>query len=162
MNDPARAVDLNRTVLETVAVDDSGDWWTGVVRYRPRHGSGSRLRLERYVENGGGVQLAHRWRVRSEFWTDERDAVARFRKYGGDSPPALPISDFFDVREYTEIRNDRTRWVGVSRIEGQYGRDKARLYHWDPSDRTTEQKWTVGKHWSRLARVATRMLAEGA
>lgn len=162
MNDPARVIDLDRTVLETVAVDDSGDWWTGVVRYRPRHGGDSRLRLERYVKDGADVRLAHRWRVRPEFWTDERDAVSQFRKHGGGSPPALPISDFFDVREYTEIRNDRARWVGVSRIEGQYGGDKTRLYHWDPADGTTEQKWTVGKHWSQLARLATRMLDEGA
>lgn len=153
------AENSGRTVLETTTVDASDEWWTGLVRDREHDTGEIRLRLERWVENDHVLQNPHTWRVRPDFWGDEREAVQQFKRFGGSSPPGmLPIDAHLTPREYDLIRKDDTRWVAVVRVESPYGGDKVRLYHWDASDGSVRQKWTVGRYWSKLANLATRHL----
>ncbi|QSX00102.2 hypothetical protein [Haloterrigena alkaliphila] len=153
------AADLDRTVLDTWTVDDSNDWWTGLVHDRDHDTGERRLRLERWVDNGNSCSNPHTWRVRPDFWEAERDAVATFERRGGRSPPArLPIDNRLTPLEYTCIRKDDTRWVAVVRVDRPYKSPCIRLYHWNPADAALRQKWTVGRHWAELKDLATRQL----
>jgi hypothetical protein len=146
-------------VLKTTTVDNSNGWWTGLVRDRDHETGETRLRLERWVNDGGSYNNPHTWRVRPDFWTAERDAVATLQQRGGRTPPAsLPIDDHLTPLEYTRIRKDDVRWVAVVRLDRPYGGECVRLYHWDPADGAVRQKWTVGRHWSQLEDLAGRHL----
>lgn len=159
MNCPPTHAELNRTVIDATPVDRSDDWWTGLVCDREHRTGEERLRLERYPPDGSKNRPTHSWRIRPEFWAAEREAVERFARVGGEPPSgALPIDDFYTPREHLPIRRDHTRRVELVLIENQWGQTSTRLYHWDPADGSTTQKWTVGKQWPRLSRLATRAL----
>jgi len=158
-----RAADRTRTVLETTAVDNSNDWWTGLVQDRDPETGERRLRLERWKDNGGTYDNPHTWRVRPDFWGEERAAVDTFRQQGGrPSLTDLPIDDYLTPLEALRVRKDEVRWVEVVRVQYPQGYDKVRIYHWDPDDESTRQKWTVGRNWSQVQDVATRLLEAGA
>lgn len=152
---PTAALD-SRTVTETIAIDHSDGWWTGLVRDRLHGHTTERLRLERLVHNPGGWQLQHQWRIRPEFWAHERRAVAQFQRTGGDDAPArLPIDDYLTPLEYTQLRRTETGGeIGIVKLSSTYG-TRTRLYHWD-GDGKTRQRWTVGRHWDRLTRRVAR------
>jgi len=154
-----RAADTDRTVLETTPVDASNGWWIGLVRDRDHETDEIRIRLERWVDDGGSYENPHTWRVRPDFWEEERFTVATFKQRGGRSPPAgLPIDDHLTPLEYTRIRKDDARWVAVVRVDRPYKGECLRLYHWDAADASMRQKWTVGRYWSQLEDLATRHL----
>lgn len=154
-----RAAEADRTVLETVPVDDSNGWWTGLVRDRDHETGEIRLRMERWVRDPPNHGNPHTWRVRPDFWAEERDAVADFDRQGGTSPlRSLPISDRFDVLAHRRVRKDDVRWVAVVRLNPPHKAPLTRLYHWDPTDGAVRQKWTVGQHWGRLQELATERL----
>jgi hypothetical protein len=155
-----RAIDLDRTVLETTPVQTSGDWWTGLVRDRDHESGEIRLRLERLVDNQHRVDIPHVWRVRPDFWSTERDAVSLLKQSGGSTAPDnLPISDRYTPREYIPIRNDDVRRVAVVRLE-KPGGQCIRLYHWDPVDGAVRQKFTTGNSWQTLVQKADTELSQ--
>jgi len=151
--------DMDRTVKAAFPVDTTGNWWTGLVHdYDPTHNQ-ERLRLERWVHDSNGYHCPHTWRIRPEFWPTERNAAQTLDNNpgNGDSPPgSLPISQRLTPQKYTLIRKDDTRWVAAVRISRPYKSDCVRLYHWTPSGKT-RQKWTVGKDWHRISKLATRI-----
>lgn len=155
---PKRA-NLNRKVIDATAITESDGWWTGIVRDRVHETGETRLRLERHKNNGGRVDTPHTWRLRPEYWADERDAVDRFEKVGGSSPPAgLPVSDYLEVTEYEEIRSEDGKSIAVVEVEKPTRGRSTRLYHFT-SDGTVRQKWTVSKKdWDRVKRRATNSL----
>lgn len=154
-----RAADTARTVLKTMPVNASNDWWTGLVRDRDHETGETRLRLERWADNGGSYTNPHTWRVRPDFWEQERAAVATFKQQGGRAPPAnLPIDDHLTPLECMRIRKDDVRWVAIVRIDRPYRSECVRLYHWDSVDGSTRQKWTVGRYWSKVEDLATQHL----
>lgn len=156
-----RAADTDRTVRETTSVDNSDGWWTGLVRDRDHETGEIRLRLERWVKNSHSIDNPHTWRVRPDFWDAERDAVHRFQSQGGRSPPGdLPIDQHLTPLEYTLVRRDAARWVAVVRVDSPYNGDSTRLYHWDPSDGSVRQKWSIGRNWSKLENLASRHLKQ--
>lgn len=153
-----RAVDLNRTVLETTAIETYGDWWMGIVRDRDHKSGETRLRLERLVKNDSGVDMPHVWRVRPDFWQRERGAVSTLKRGGGaPAPETLPISNRFTPREYIDVRCDGKRHVAAVRLQKPSGQC-IRLYHWDPDTDAVRQKFTTGQSWNKLAQVASRKL----
>jgi hypothetical protein len=153
--------DARREVLDAIPVDVSDGWWTGIVRDREYETGENRLRLERWTESEGGPERPHVWRVRPDYWADEKEAVDRFQKYGGSSPPGnLPIDQSLTPEESRTVRKDDARWVAVVEVSKPWGNDVTRLYHWDIRDGSTKQKWTVGKSWSTLARKATRLMGD--
>lgn len=140
-------------------VDSSNGWWTGLVRDRDHKTGEIRLRLERWVKNDHSIANPHTWRVRPDYWEDERDAVTAFTSRGGRSPPGdLPINQRLTPMEYTRIRKDDTRWVAVVRVDRPLKGPCVRLYHWNPRDGAVRQKWTIGRDWSQLESLATRHL----
>lgn len=150
-----RAVDRNRTVLETIPVKTSSNWWTGLVRDRDHDTGETRLRLERLVENQSGIRMPHVWRVRPDCWEAERNAVSRLKVSGGLTDTTnLPISDRFTLHEYIPIRNKRKRRVAAVRIEKPSSKEQIRLYHWDPEDGSIRQKFTTGQSWGDLVAKA--------
>jgi hypothetical protein len=154
-----RQADTARTVLNAVSVNASNGWWTGLVRDRdPRTGE-IRLRLERWKKNGRKYDNPHTWRVRPDFWEEEAKAVSKFKRLGGESPPGdLPIDEYLSPSEYRLIRKNESRWVAVVRVTDQYNNTRLRLYHWNRRDGSVRQKWTVGRDWSELKRLADRHL----
>ncbi|GGN25361.1 hypothetical protein [Halarchaeum nitratireducens] len=160
MTCPPKRADLARTVINATAVDESNGWWTGLVRDRVHDTGEVRLRLERYPPNNSKNRPEHTWRVRPEYWDSERDAVEMFEQYGGETPTGvLPIDDFYTVKEHLPIRKEPTRRVSLVRLEKNWGQTVTRLYHWDPRDGATKQKWTIGRNWDHLSTLATRKLA---
>jgi hypothetical protein len=159
MTCPPRAADSDRTVLETRPVDSSNDWWTGLVRDRDPQTGEHRLRLERWVDNGDRYDNPHTWRVRPDYWGQERTAVQTLEQHNGRAPPAdLPIDDRLTPLEYTQVRKDEQRWVAAVRVDRRYKDECLRLYHWDPADESNRQKWTIGRHWHQLEAIATKQL----
>lgn len=155
---PPREADTTRTVIEAIPVTTSSNWWTGLVHDRDDDSDEERLRLERLVENPGGYDRSHTWRIRPEFWEAERDAVTALdhhRVQGQSLPGDLPIDQHLTPREYVCIRKDDVRWVAPVRIDRPYKGECIRLYHWTPEGRL-RQKWTVGRDWSELESLATR------
>lgn len=159
MTCPAKRADLNRTVINATPVDQSNGWWTGIVRDRADKTGETRLRLERYPPDNPKNRPEHTWRIRPDYWDTEREAVEQFDRLGGKKPTdVLPIDDFYTVRKHLPIREERTRRVSVVLIENKWGHTSKRLYHWDPRDDSTKQKWTIGKEWNHLSSLATRKL----
>lgn len=159
MTCPPYAVDDDRTVRFTASVDESNGWWTGLVSDQDQETGETRIRLERWVENGSGYQNPHVWRVRPDFWDAERAAVSTFRRRGGRSPPDnLPIDEYLTPLEYSCIRKDDHRWVAIVRLNRPGKGECTRLYHWNVPDAAVRQKWTVNKSWSRLEELATQFL----
>jgi hypothetical protein len=157
-----REIDLDRTVLETTAVQTSEDWWTGVVRDRDHETGEERIRLERLVANPNKVDMPHVWRVRPDFWTQEWKAVVSLEHGDGyETPGTLPIDDWLTPREYIPIRNNATRRVAVVRVQTQSG-ERVRLYHWDPDSGAVRQKFTTGQPWNELVDVANTELSQTA
>lgn len=112
------------------------------------------------VENDGDWQLPHTWRVRPSFWEEECAAVDAIEDdilANDDVPASLPLDQRLTVKSYYCVRKDEARWVAVVEVDHPYKSRQTRLYHWSPEGRT-RQKWTVGKHWSRLRDIATRLL----
>jgi len=100
MTCPPKLADLNRTVIEAIPVDRSNGWWTGLVRDRYTPTGELRLRLERYPPGNPKNRPEHIWRIRTDFWETEREAVKIFERKGGKKPSGvLPISDFYTVKE---------------------------------------------------------------
>ncbi len=149
----------NRTVLNTIPVAVSGDWWTGLVRDRDDKTEEERLRMERWVANKHGYSNPHTWRVRPDYWSAELNAVTQLERRKGQSPPGnLPLDSRLTPLEYVLVRRDETRWVAVVRLDRPYKGECLRLYHWNPADGSVRQKWTVGRDWSQLTDLATRHL----
>lgn len=149
-----------RTVLDSTTITRSNDWWTGIVHDRnPRTGE-ERLRLERMtLDSTRGWTNIHTWRIRPEYWSEERRAVARFQNGAGTiDTPSLPLHPDLTATRYLRVRKDHDRWVAVVEIERPYNSSCTRLYHWDPDDGTTRQKWTIGRDWTRGQNLATRQL----
>lgn len=156
MKMPPRDDKRNRTILETVPVDNSNGWWTGLVRDRDDRTGERRLRLERWVENESPTN-PHTWRVRPEFWNGEREAVAQMKESGGRRPPGdLPIDQRLKPLGYSCVRKNDDRWVAVVRLERPTRGECVRLYHWNPENGAVRQKWTVGRQWSMLTDLASR------
>jgi hypothetical protein len=156
--DSPKHTKLNRTVIDTIAVDCSNGWWTGLVRDRIETTGEIRLRLERYSPDRPNRPVTT-WRVHPDYWKTEVEAVSNFEQLGQNaSTKALPIDDFYTVKKYLLIRDELNRRVSVVRVEDEFNRTKKRLYHWNPHDESTKQKWTIGKNWNRLSRLATRKL----
>lgn len=154
-----KEADTDRTVLNTVSVNISDGWWTGLVRDRAPQSGETRLRLERWSKNGRSYDNPHNWRVRRDFWDEECEAVSNFQKFGGDPPPGtLPIDQYLSPIEYRRVRKDEDRWVAVVQIDRPYKSRCTRLYHWDPLDGSVRQKWTIGRDWSQLKNLASRHL----
>lgn len=159
MTCPPRTVQNGRTVIEAIPVDNSNGWWTGLVVDRDPETGENRHRLERWVENDHGYNNPHTWRVRPDFWADELEAVAALENNRGRSPPGnLPIDQRLTPIEYKLVRTDETRRVAAVRIDRPLKGECIRLYHWDQSDESVRQKWTIGRNWSRLSDLATRHL----
>lgn len=159
MTCPPRAADTDRTVLQTTTVNANNGWWTGIVQDRDPDGE-TRLQLERWVNNEGEYDNPHTWRVRPDFWNEERATVSRFQQEAGrNGPTNLPIDDYLTPLEAKRVRKDDVRWVEVVRVANSSGYEKVRIYHWDPADGSTRQKWTVGQTWSQLEDLATRHLS---
>jgi hypothetical protein len=151
-----REIDLDRTVLETTAVQTSENWWTGLVRDRDHETGETRIRLERLVDNQTKIDMPHVWRVRPDFWSAERDAVTTLTQTGGSTVPGdLPIDDWLTPREYIPIRHDDARRVAVVRVEKPSGRC-VRLYHWNAETGAVRQKFTTGQSWNRLVDEANK------
>lgn len=154
-----RAADTDRTVLETVPVGNENGWWTGLVRDRENETGEIRLRIERWVRNDHSIDNPHTWRVRPDFWDDERQAVSQMESRGGHSPPGnLPIDQRLTPLEYIRIRKDDVRWVAVVRVDRPFKGPCIRLYHWNAADESVRQKWTIGRNWNRIESLATRHL----
>lgn len=150
----------SRDVLESTTINKSDEWWTGVVRDRDPKTGEIRVRLERMtLDDIEGWKTVHTWRVRPDFWDEERKAVAKFRRGAGTtSPPATPTHPDIDVQRYLRVRKDSDRWVAVVRAESPYRPPFTRLYHWRLPDESTCQKWTIGDNWTRERDLATRQL----
>lgn len=160
MTRPPEELDRRRTVLATVTIDHSDGWWTGIVYYRDEETKEKCYRLERLVENDGDWDAPHVWRIRPSFWNAERaavDAVEGGMLADDEVPANLPLDQRLTPRSYYCVRKDEKRWVAVVEVDQPYKSRKTRLYHWSPEGRT-RQKWTVGKHWSQIRDVTTRLL----
>lgn len=151
----------DRQIIESTTVDNSNGWWTGVVRDRhPRTGS-ERVRLERHAPDSDMNRPQHKWRIRPDFWPAERNAVARFeRGQGSPAPATLPLHPRLDATRYLEIRRDDHRWVAVVEVDRPKKGLCTRLYHWDASDRSRAQSWTVGEYWTRVTSTAETVLSK--
>jgi hypothetical protein len=149
-----REGDLDRTVLETMPVQNTGKWWTGVVRDRDHESGEIRIRLERWVDNDHGPDNPHTWRIRPDYWAEEREAVEALEQGRGRAAPSdLSINGRYTPREYIPVRNESARRVAVVRLKKKYG-ESVRLYHWDPTNGAVRQKFTTGKYWSDLVKLA--------
>lgn len=149
-----------RTVLDSTTIDRSEQWWTGLVRDRDPDTGEVRVRLERAtLDATDGWTLVHRWRLRPEYWADERTAVERFQAGGGRTDvPATPVDSRFDVTRYLKIRKDDQRWVAVVELDRPYKSPCTRLYHWELPDEARRQSWTIGRNWSKTVLLADRQL----
>jgi len=156
MTCPPRESDKSRTVIEAIPVDQSNGWWTGLVIDRDPDTGEIRHRLERWVENDHGYENPHTWRVRPDYWEGEQEAVQMLQDRHGRFPPGnLPINQRLTPVEYWPVRRDEVRRVVAVRLDRPFKGECIRLYHWDQSDESVRQKWTVGREWSRLSDLAT-------
>lgn len=155
---PARG---DRTVIDSETIRADDDWWEGIVVDRDHESGERRVRLERATcDDGGAWRNVHVWRVRPDYWEDERRAVARFISGAGEtSPPAVPVDPWLTVNRYLRVRKDDHRWVAVLEVVRPNKGPCTRLYHWRVRDGATCQKWTTGESWGRAEAAATSRLA---
>jgi len=157
MTCPPKQSTSDRTVEEAISVGDSGKWWTGLVLDTDPDSGERRIRLERWVRNGHSHNNPHTWRVRPDYWAEEMAAITSLKQDGGHSPPGdLPIDERYSVSEYLPIRRDDTRRVVAVRLDRPFKSDTLRLYHFDPTTQRVRQKWSVGRDWERISKLATR------
>lgn len=88
MTCPPKRADLDRTVINATPVDQSNGWWTGLVRDRAGKTGEVRLRLERYPPNNQKNRPEHTWRIRTDYWDAEREAIELFDRIGGETQRA--------------------------------------------------------------------------
>lgn len=169
MNPGAPESDEGRTVIDVQTISANGQWWSGIVHDRERTSGEERVRLEmRLCDAVKGWSGKHTWRVRPDYWAEERELVDSFghREIGGNVP-ANPLDTNCKVNGFRTVRKSDRRWVALVEMSYSCGY-RRRLYHWElpagersqPQNWRRRQVWNTNKQWDRTKRVANRWLSK--